>query len=154
MANSKTVDLRRQARMAVLQSLFAADVKNSSDYAFLDWLAEENELPEEAGDFANWLFDGVAAKRLALDKVTQRYAPARPVAQLASVDRNILRIALFELMHNPDTPRKSAINEAVELAKAFGSDSSAKFINGVLGSVMSGLEAGELAEGITALEGR
>ncbi len=140
--------------MAALQSLFAADVKNSKDYTFLEWLREENELPEEAVTFANWLFYGVAEKRVSLDEVTQRYAPARPVGQLASVDRNILRIALFELLHNPDTPRKTAINEAVELAKAFGSESSAKFINGVLGSVMSGLEAWEPEEGITALEGR
>ena len=66
---------------------------------------------------------------------------------MALVDRNILRIALYELLYTPDIPNKTAINEAVELAKAFGSESSARFINGVLGSVMTGIEMGELAAG-------
>ena len=154
MSKAKKVDLRRQARIAALQSLFAADIRNGEEQSFLVWLAEEDGLPEEAVNIANWLFDGVVQQRAALDDVTQLYAPARPVEQLASVDRNILRIALFELLYNPDTPRKTAINEAVELAKMFGSGNSAKFVNGVLGSVMSGLEAGELATGNTALEGR
>ena len=128
--------------MAVLQSLFALDIKNADQDSCLEWLVEEEYLPEDAVDFANRLFNGITARRAALDEVTQRYAPAWPVTQLALVDRNILRIALFELLHNPDTPRKTAINEAVELAKVFGSESSARFINGVLGSVMSGLEMG------------
>ena len=159
MPNPKTVDLRRQARMAVLQALFALDIKNPktenlNETSCLDWLAEEDQLPQEAVEFAGWLLDGVSGRQVALDDVTQRYAPAWPVAQLALVDRNILRIALFELLHNPATPRKTAINEAVELAKVFGSESSARFINGVLGSVMSGLEMGELAAENPAPEGR
>ena len=140
--------------MAVLQSLFASDIKHVDGYSCLEWLATEDRLPEEAANFANVLLDGVAGQRTALDEVTQRYAPAWPVSQLASVDRNILRIALFELLHSPEVPRKTAINEAVELAKLFGSDSSAKFVNGVLGSVMSGLETGELTADSTAPEGR
>lgn len=159
MPKSKTIDLRRQARMAVLQSLFASDIKTtktrkSDDTSCLDWLANEDDLPQEAIELASWLFDGIVGKQAALDEVTQRYAPAWPVAQLALVDRNILRIALFELLHNPATPRKTAINEAVELAKVFGSESSARFVNGVLGSVMSGLEMGELAAEYPAPEGR
>jgi N utilization substance protein B len=71
---------------------------------------------------------------------------------LSVVDRNILRIALFELLHCQETPKKTAVNEAVELAKLFGSESSARFVNGVLGSVMLDLEAGELAP--QAPEGR
>ena len=159
MAKPKTVDLRRQARMAALQILFASDIKNTGtgatgEASCLDWLTEEDELPQEAVEFASWLLDEIAEKQAALDDVTQRYAPAWPVAQLALVDRNILRIALFELLHCPATPRKTAINEAVELAKVFGSESSARFINGVLGSVMSGLEMGELAAENPAPEGR
>ncbi len=153
MPELKTADPRRQARMAVLQSLFALDIKDVDGHSCLDWLAQENSLPEKAADFANLLLDGVCGRRPSLDEVTQRYAPAWPVSQLASVDRNILRIALFELLHNPETPRKTAINEAVELAKTFGSDSSAKFVNGVLGSVMSGLETGELTADGAAPEG-
>ena len=138
----------------MLQSLFALDIKNSDEDSCLEWLAEEDNLPEDAAEFANRLFNGIAPRRSALDEVTQRYAPAWPVTQLALVDRNILRIALFELLHNPDTPRKTAINEAVELAKIFGSESSARFINGVLGSVMSGLEMGELTADNPAPKGR
>ena len=83
-----------------------------------------------------------------------RYAPAWPVSQLSVIDRNILRIALFELIYTPGTPRKTAINEAVELAKIFGSESSVRFINGVLGSAMSGLESGEIAAIEPVPEGR
>jgi N utilization substance protein B len=61
------------------------------------------------------------------------------------IDRNILRIALYELLYHVGTPQKTAVNEAVELAKVFGSESSARFVNGVLGSVMAGLKVGELA---------
>ena len=69
-------------------------------------------------------------------------------------DSNILRIALFELIYTPGTPRKTAINEAVELAKIFGSESSARFVNGVLGSAMSGLESGDIATVEPVPEGR
>tara|TARA_B100000315_G_scaffold205057_1_gene198662 strand:+ start:28 stop:297 length:270 start_codon:yes stop_codon:yes gene_type:complete len=89
-----------------------------------------------------------------LDNVIERYAPAWPVDQLSLVDRNILRIALFELLFTPQIPRKTAINEAVELANVFGSESSSRFVNGVLGSVMAGLETGGLAPNDTATEGR
>ncbi len=153
MPKSISADLRRKARMAALQSLFAADIKDNLEESCLDWLTEEDSLSEETAMFAETIFRGVAGNRRDLDDITQRYAPAWPVDQLALVDRNILRIALFELLYNPDTPEKTAINEAVELAKAFGSESSARFINGVLGSVMAGPETGELVAGIPAPEG-
>ena len=136
-----------------MQSLFAADIKDNLEESCLDWLTEENSLSKETATFAEMLFRGVVGHRTELDEITQRFAPAWPVNQLAVVDRNILRIALFELLYNPDTPEKTAINEAVELAKAFGSESSARFVNGVLGSVMAGLETGELVAGIPAQEG-
>ena len=96
-------------------------------------------------EFADRLHHGVNEHRQGLDGLIGRFAPAWPVTQLPIVDRNILRIAIFELLHNPATPPKAAIDEAVELAKVFGSDSSARFVNGVLGSVMSSLESGDLA---------
>ena len=100
------------------------------------------------------ILEGVETKRSCLDSVIQRYAPAWPVNQLSIVDRNILRIALFELLYHDDTPPKTAVNEAVELAKSFGSESSARFINGVLGSVMAGLSAGDLVAEQSPPEGR
>ena len=146
----KSADPRRVARSVALQSLFAADVRGRDavpgrgptlrpDY---DWLDEEIEC--SAREFADRLHRGVSIYVHRLDGLIGRYAPAWPVTQLPIVDRNILRIAIFELLHNPATPPKAAIDEAVELAKVFGSDSSARFVNGVLGSVMASLDSGEL----------
>ena len=128
-----------------LQSLFAGDMNGSQTEISLDWLLEENPLPARYQAFAKELLTGIDDRKAELDQIILHYAPAWPVAQLPAVDRNILRIALFELKYQRETPNKTAINEAVELAKTFGSDSSARFINGVLGSVMADLEMGELA---------
>ena len=145
MPRAKSTDLRRKGRIVALQSLFAADIRHIEMDSSLDWLAEEDQLPVRAINYAQKLLQGVSNHCPALDDIIQQYAPAWPVSQLSPVDRNILRIALFELLHNTDTPHKTAINEAVELAKLFGSESSGRFINGVLGSVMAGLEASNLA---------
>ena len=145
MIRVKYIDQRRQSRTAALQSLFAADVRGIWNDPLLEWLDEDEDLPQNLIGFAQDLLGGVSQSRLGLDNVITRYAPAWPVSQLSVIDRNILRIALFELIYTPGTPRKTAINEAVELAKIFGSESSARFINGVLGSAMSGLESGEIA---------
>lgn len=153
-------DPRRIARSVALQSLFAADVRARSwngsrspggkpDY---DWLDEE--IDRSVMEFADRLSHGVSDHRQRLDGLIGRFAPAWPVTQLPIVDRNILRIALFELLHNPATPPKAAIDEAVELAKVFGSDSSARFVNGVLGSVMASLDSGEIAVAGPSLDGR
>lgn len=131
--------------MVALQSLYAADVRGSLADSSLEWLADKDQLPERAISLAQKLIEGVVARGPALDQIIQQFAPAWPVAQLAPVDRNILRIALLELLDSPDTPDKTAINEAVELAKVFGSDSSSKFVNGVLGSVIADREAAHLA---------
>jgi len=140
--------------MAALQSLFAADVRGIWNDPPLEWWDEDEELPEGSVEFAEELLSGVSKSHSGLDNVITRYAPAWPVSQLSVIDRNILRIALFELIHTPGTPRKTAINEAVELAKIFGSESSARFVNGVLGSAMSGLESGEIATIEPVPEGR
>jgi N utilization substance protein B len=93
-------------------------------------------LSETAGRFAWDLVEGVLANRATLDAEIERFAPEWPVAQLAPIDRNILRIALFELRYQPETPAAAVIDEAVELAKDFGSEASPKFVNGVLASVV------------------
>ncbi len=154
MIRVKYTDHRRQSRTAALQSLFAADVRGIWSDPPLEWLDEDEDLPQNSIGFAQELLSGVSKSRLGLDNVITRYAPAWPVSQLSVIDRNILRIALFELIYTPGTPRKTAINEAVELAKIFGSESSARFINGVLGSAMSGLESGEIATIEPVPEGR
>lgn len=154
MPKVKPFDPRRKARIAALQSLFASDIKGTRDDAALEWLVGEESLPANTVPFAQALLLGVSDNRQTLDELIHKYAPVWPVNQLSLVDRNILRIALFELLFTPKVPRKTAINEAVELAKVFGSDSSARFVNGVLGSAMAGLEMGELTPQNTAPEGR
>jgi len=97
--------------------------------------ATEENLDEEAVAFMKELVGGVLSNRVRIDRVIEMYAPAWPVAQLALIDRNILRLAIFEILFNNKVPVKVVINEAVELAKMFGSDNSPRFINGVLGTV-------------------
>lgn len=92
-------------------------------------------LSMEEQKFAYRLVEGVLANREQMDKLIQRFSPEWPVDQIATIDRNILRIALYEFGISRETPIKVAINEAVELAKAFGSDSAPSFVNGVLGSL-------------------
>ena len=145
MTKVRYTDQRRQSRTAALQSLFAADVRGHWDTPRLEWLDEDEVLQESSIEFAKELLVGVCRNQSGLNDVIMGYAPAWPVDQLSVIDRNILRIALFELIYTPGTPRKTAINEAVELAKIFGSESSARFVNGVLGAAMSGLELGEIA---------
>jgi transcription antitermination protein NusB len=140
--------------MVTLQCLFSLDVRGDSEESPLEWLIAENPLPSNAIAFSRDLAQGVRNNLSNLDRVIQKYAPAWPVNQLPGVDRNILRIALFELMCREDTPRKTAINEAVELAKTFGSESSARFVNGVLGSIMEDLQMGELVVNQPVPEGR
>ncbi len=126
---------RRKARIAALQALFEADVSKHEALAALDRLCEDAMLDTAQREFARALVEGVIDKREAIDDVIRQAAPQWPVDQLSAVDRNILRLAIREILMNNGAPIRAAINEAVELAKTFGSDSSARFVNGVLGSV-------------------
>jgi N utilization substance protein B len=92
-------------------------------------------------DFVRHLVNGVLAHRDVLDQFIHQHAPEWPLEQMAYIDRNILRMAIFEFAIDGDTPIKVAINEAVELAKWFGSDSAPRFVNGVLGSLVGRKEA-------------
>lgn len=129
--------LRRKARMAVLQALYEVDVANHPAGHALDSRLAEQELPPAVEMFARRLMVGVLTHRQRLNTLIVRHAPEWPLDQMAVIDRNILRIAIFELSDpDLDTPSKVAINEAVEMAKVFGSDSSPRFVNGVLGALL------------------
>jgi len=101
----------------------------------------EKTLPQEALSFSEELVKGVLQNKSKLDDVIEKFAPAFPAEQMSVIDRNILRLAIFEILFNDKTPIKVAINEAVELAKEFGSDSSPRLINGVLGSIITESDA-------------
>ena len=135
-------DLRRSSRALALQALYEADLADHSVEESLQWLREEMAQPQEALPFALKLIKGVTQNREAIDRLIQKYAPAWPVRHLPPVDRNILRLALYEVNFEEGVPPKAAINEAVELAKTFGSESSGRFVNGVLGTAMDDLEQG------------
>jgi len=128
---------RHIARIVSLQTLFELEFAANSAESILERTIEIRALSGEAAAFAGELVNGVLANKQILDDAIRRFAPAFPVDQLSSMDRNILRIALYELLVSKTTPPKVAVNEAVELAKEFGADTSPKFVNGVLGSVIS-----------------
>ncbi|MCX6012713.1 MAG: transcription antitermination factor NusB, partial [Chloroflexi bacterium] len=113
--------IRRKARITALQSLFEIDCAGHIAGSTLDHLIEENELTEDAASFARELVFGVLQNKGALDKTIVKYAPNWPLDQMAPIDRNILRLAIFEISIAKKVPVKAAINEAVELAKLFGS---------------------------------
>jgi N utilization substance protein B len=126
---------RRKARVAALQALYESDLSQHDPLPTLERLTEEESLTEQQAAFARELVVGVMEHRDSIDDVIRQAAPQWPVEQLSAVDRNILRLAIREILMNNGAPIRAAINEAVELAKSFGSDNSAKFVNGVLGSV-------------------
>ena len=133
--------IRTASRIFALQALYEVDVTPHSADESAQWLNEEAGLSGEALSFALDLIRGVQDNLQYIDKLIKRFAPAWPVSSLPVVDRNILRLALYELIFENDMPPKAAINEAVELGKAFGSESSARFVNGVLGTVMESLQS-------------
>jgi N utilization substance protein B len=130
-----TANPRRKSRVAALQALYESDVSGHDPLQALERLADEESLSESQRVFAEELLTGVIEKRESIDDVIRQAAPQWPVAQISAIDRNILRLAIREILMNNGAPIRAAINEAVELAKIYGSDNSAKFINGVLGSV-------------------
>lgn len=100
---------------------------------------ENGLLTPEGKSFAIRLVNGVHSQMAALDRIIASSAPNWPMEQMAQVDKTILRLAIYEIVFGDDVPLKAAINEAIELGKCFGSDSSGRFINGVLGSVVNQL---------------
>ncbi|SRR5581483_1476179 len=130
-----SVKNRRLARTVALQALYELDCTHHSVADVMSARLEEQPLADDLRQFAYKLINGVLAYKDRLDAVIQVHAPEWPLNQMAVVDRNVLRIAIYEFAIARDTPVKVAINEAIELAKDFGSDSASRFINGVLGTL-------------------
>ena len=126
---------RRKARAMVLQALYEIDSAGHELKTVVSHLLAKGGLSEENNSFARELVGKVIQHKKNIDQSIQRYAPAWPIEQIPLIDRNILRLAIFEILFDNKVSVKVAINEAVELAKKFGGDNSPKFVNGVLGSV-------------------
>lgn len=140
---------RHLGRIVALQTLYEQDFRQEAGDTTFD-VAEVldrnvHRYRETIDDiaFIEALVEGVGKKAQELDDVLQPLAPEWPISQIARMDRVVLRMGAYELLHAKDVPPKVVINEAVELAKAFGGDNSSKFINGVLGSLLRQKEGGE-----------
>jgi N utilization substance protein B len=129
-----SVNARRRGRVVAFQALYESDTSSHDALGALDRIDDEG-LSEDARSFARNLIESVIGQQDTIDVMIAAAAPAYPVDQLSPIDRNILRLAIAEMLGDNGTPVKVAINEAVELAKSYGSDKSARFINGALGYV-------------------
>lgn len=126
---------RTKARSLALQALYEVDMTGHQPAEVLDERLEEIPLDQDLVDFCRQIIFGVLSLTDQLDNFIAQHAPEWPLDQVAVIDRNILRIALWEFAVQGTTPIKVAINEAIELAKIYGSDSTPRFVNGVLGSL-------------------
>ncbi len=128
---------RTRARGIALQVLYEYDIAGHPLGEIVATRLEEENLENNLEDFIREIVYGVTPIVSKLDEIITEHAPEWPLDQVAIIDRNILRIALWEFAVAKCTPIKVAINEAIELAKLYGSDSSSRFINGVLGSLVN-----------------
>ncbi|MEX2143729.1 MAG: transcription antitermination factor NusB [Anaerolineales bacterium] len=126
---------RTRARSLALQALYEIDLTEHPIETVLSLRLKERDLETDLAEFASRLVRGVLPLRKALDAYIAEHAPEWPIEQVSVIDRNLIRMAVWEFAVNGETPVKVAINEAVELAKRYGSDSSSRFVNGVLGSL-------------------
>ena len=126
---------RTRARGIALQALYEIDLTGHPPEEVLSERLAENVLDANLVSFIYQIVQGIWPIVHDLDDIIARHAPEWPLDQVATIDRNILRIALWEIALSNQTPLKVAINEAVELGKLYGSDSTPRFVNGVLGSL-------------------
>ncbi len=134
----KATDPRHLSRELALQTLFSRDFNGTKD-GVIDFevsdLSEIDEIEDYNKDLYNDIVNGVPQKKEEIDQVITQFAPQWPIPQMKLVDLQILRIAIFEGFLAKITPPKVAIDEAIEIAKEFGGDTSSKFVNGVLGAI-------------------
>ena len=125
---------RRKARRVALQVLFARDFHQDKLDDLVEQLFEQNNISMEHKSFVRCLVEGVASRWRDLDIHISSLSRDWKIDRISLVDKNILRLAMFELLYMEETPVAVCVNEAVELARKFGTDKSPKFVNGILGS--------------------
>ena len=126
---------RRKARECALQILYQMDVSGTAEDEALASYWQCFEHPEEVAEFAGELVRGVSGHRAEIDQLIQDSSRHWKLDRMARVDRNILRLAVYELLHHPEIPKKVTLNEAIEIGKRFGSEDSSAFINGILDNI-------------------
>ncbi|MDA8213441.1 MAG: transcription antitermination factor NusB [Clostridia bacterium] len=132
---------RRQARETALKSLFQVDIGKVPVEAAFENVVKEFEVEEGARKFARELVFGTVDHLKPIDEIIRRVAVDWNLERMANVDRNILRLALYEIYYRSDVPNAVAVNEAVEMAKIYSTEESGKFVNGILGKVVGNPEA-------------
>lgn len=137
------MSLRHLARSVVMQVLYQWDFKGQPTAALPaiieQVVAEFGNGLEKEHDYITATVNDIIDHLTEIDTTIRQYAPSWPMEQIAIVDRNILRIGIYELLHNDSIPAKVAINEAIEIAKTYGGPSSGKFVNGILGAIYKNL---------------
>jgi len=131
---------RTKARSIALQILYEVDISGHQPGEVLTARFERLKMEDALKRFISQIVSGVINNREILDEFISDFAPEWPLDQVAVIDRNLLRMALWEIAVYQNTPIKVVINEAVELAKVYGSDGSPRFVNGVLGNLIDHLE--------------
>ena len=137
---------RHSSRSAIIQTLYELDFNNFTQKDYLALL--ENNLNEfwpviKDQEFSKKLLEGIMEHKEEIDKLIEKYAPQWPISKINLVDRNILRLGIYELLYgdSQEVPHKVAINEAIELAKEFSGETSGRFVNGVLGSIYKNINS-------------
>ncbi len=142
---------RRLARELALKALFARDISGNEPITTLEQLVLEENVNDSTKNFALYLINGVVAHLAEIDKIIRQFAVEWELERMATVDRNIMRLALFEILYSDNVPEAVATNEAVELAKSYGSEESARFTNGILGNIIKHLP--EIKKKVAKTEG-
>jgi N utilization substance protein B len=137
---------RRQARELALQALYFVDARSGDPDEALALFHRNFTPPRNVRDFMDRLVQGVSNHREAIDDIIERYSEHWKVFRMPRVDRNVIRMAVFEMFWQVDIPSSVSINEAIELGKKYGTDNSGAFINGILDRIRKALESGEVAQ--------
>jgi len=127
---------RRKGRELALRALFQIDVAEMKPEEAFAAAASPGGESEEASAFAHQLVEGALSRRQEIDAAIERHAIGWTIGRMAGVDRNLLRIAMYEILHLPDIPPSVSVDEAVELAKRYSTAESGRFVNGILGSAL------------------
>jgi transcription antitermination protein NusB len=135
---------RRRARELAMQALFYMDVNHNAAPAMLQRFCENFIPPQKARPFFMKLVTGVLENQPQIDELIERFSKNWRVKRMACVDRNVMRIAVFEMLFCQDIPPKVSINEAIDVGKKFGTEESGAFINGIIDRIRIGIEKGEI----------
>ena len=137
--------IRRRSRELAMQALFYMDINNSSSQEMIERFCENFAQPPKTRAFFLKLVNGVIATKPEIDSLIERFSENWQISRMSFVDRNVMRIAVYEMLFCPDIPSKVTINEAVDIGKKFGSEESGAFINGIIDRIRIAIDKKEIS---------